>query len=420
MLKERDIEILRTLARKYAEYASLPIQKEKKRMWIALNSGRMERPMVLVDQLPWVELDTDGSMRCQIEDPYWREVEDRLRKEIYKWEHCPADMVLDPYIALYIPTITTGWGVEIQDDQIEYEAGNDIVSHRYHNQFETFDDVQKIQMPTVKRDYEAEKLVRQHADRIFEGIIPYRMSGAMGEGYPYGFRGGHWDFITMWMGVTDLYYDFIEEPDLVHAIMGRVTDGVVGLIDQYNAQGLFDVETNYIHCSQTYCSEVPREGCDHEHAQSQDAWAFGMAQLMTSVSPSITDEFEVAYMQKTFSKMGAVYYGCCERLDDRLDIVAKMPNIRKVSCSPWSNREHFAEVLPDAYVMSNKPTPALLAETTFSLDKARADIRRTIAAAKRYDRRLEMILKDVSTLRHDPRRLWDWAKMAVEEAERSV
>ena len=242
----------------------------------------------------------------------------------------------------------------------------------------------------------------------------------MGEGYPYGFRGGHWDFITMWMGVTDLYYDFIEEPDLVHAIMGRVTDGVVGLIDQYNAQGLFDVETNYIHCSQTYCSEVPREGCDHEHAQSQDAWAFGMAQLMTSVSPSITDEFEVAYMQKTFSKMGAVYYGCCERLDDRLDIVAKMPNIRKVSCSPWSNREHFAEVLPDAYVMSNKPTPALLAETTFSLDKARADIRRTIAAAKRYDRRLEMILKDVSTLRHDPRRLWDWAKMAVEEAERSV
>ena len=222
------------------------------------------------------------------------------------------------------------------------------------------------------------------------------------------------------MGVTDLYYDFMEEPELVHAIMEKMTGCIIDLIGQYNREGLFDAVTNTVHCSQTYSDDLPGPNCDPEHAQSKDAWGFGLAQLMTSVSPAMTEEFEVAYMQRVFPLMGAVYYGCCERLDDRMDVISKLPNIRKVSCSPWSNREHFAEVLPDAWVMSNKPLPALLAEDRFSLEQARADVRRTIEAARRYGRRLEIILKDVSTLRHDPSRLWDWARMAVEEAERSV
>lgn len=418
MLKEKDIQILRSLATQYAQYASLPEQKERKRLWLALNSGHMERPLVLCDQLPWVELDVDGLLKCEVEDPYWREVEDSLRKQIYKWKYMPADMVLNPYVSIPIPTIRTGWGVEITDNQIEYETGNDIVAHEYINQFETMEDVEKLQMPTVRRDRETEKLVRQQADIIFDGIIPYRTCGAYVE--KEGFRVGPWDWINQWMGSTDIYIDFLDEPELIHAIMRKTTDGIAGLIDQYNKEGLFDVASNLIHCSHTFSEDLPREGCDPDYPQSKDAWGFSMAQLMSSCSPAITKEFEVDYMDKTFSKMGAVYYGCCERLDDRMDIITKMPNIRKISCSPWSDREHFAEVLPQHIVMSNKPNPAILATTGFDADAARQDLERTIAAAKRHGRNLEMILKDVSTVQHDPKRLWDWAKLAVETCKRSA
>ena len=140
-----------------------------------------------------------------------------------------------------------------------------------------------------------------------------------------------------------------------------------------------------------------------------------MAQLFTSVSPDINAEFEVPYMSKLFEKFGSVYYGCCERLDDRLDVVTKMPNIRKISCSPWSDREHFAAVLPKQYIMSNKPTPSLLAESAFDEEAVRKDLRRTIAAAKAHDVRLEMLLKDISTVKGDPARLWRWAAIAEEE-----
>jgi len=420
LITERDIQILRDLATEYAQYACLPEQNERKKLWLALNSGRMERPMVLIDQLPWNELNVDGSLNCQIEDPYWREVEDRLRKTIYKWKYLPADMVLNPYIHLFVPTIQTGWGIDIIEDRLEFETGNDIVSHEYNNQFECMEDLEKLKMPTIRRDAEAEKLIRQQADVIFGGIIPYHMGGAYGEAGPYGFRVGPWDWITQWMGITDVYITMMDEPELVHAIMQKCTDGIVGLIHQYNKEGLFDIESNGVHCSHTFSEDLPRPGFDPNRPQSQDAWGFGLAQLMSSCSPETTREFEVEYMKKTCSLMGAVYYGCCERLDDRMDIISQIPNIRKVSCSPWSDREHFAEVLPQNYVMSNKPNPAVLATTSFSLEDARADLRRTLAAAKQHGKRLEFIMKDISTLQHDPKRIWEWSKMAVEECKRSV
>ena len=120
-------------------------------------------------------------------------------------------------------------------------------------------------------------------------------------------------------------------------------------------------------------------------------------------------------MSKLFSRFGSVYYGCCERLDDRLDIIDRMPNIRKISCSPWSDRDHFAATLPKKYIMSNKPTPAFLAHTTFDEELVRKDLRHTIAAAKAHGLGLEFLLKDITTVRGDPRRLWRWSEIALEE-----
>ena len=119
-----------------------------------------------------------------------------------------------------------------------------------------------------------------------------------------------------------------------------------------------------------------------------------MAQLFTSVSPAINAEFEVPYMSKLFSYFGSVYCGCCERLDDRMDIITRMPKIRKISCSPWSDREHFASVLPKQYIMSNKTNPSYLADLSFDEDVVRRDLRRTIAAAKENGLCLELLLKD--------------------------
>ena len=89
----------------------------------------------------------------------------------------------------------------------------------------------------------------------------------------------------------------MDRPAFMHAIMERATSGMESLIDNMNRQGLFDVYTNVCHCSYTYLDELPTPGCDPDRPQSKDVWAFGLAQLFSSVSPDITAEFEVPYMK---------------------------------------------------------------------------------------------------------------------------
>ena len=409
MLNRNDIEIMKSLAHEYAEIAALPVQAEKRQLWIKLNSIQMERPMVLIDQIPWNEMDVDGFLEQHVEDPYWRRVEREMRRTIYKWKYMPADMVVDPYVCLPRPINNTGWGIDAKrDGYIIQETEATASSSHYVNQFEEEEDVEKIQMPVITLDEAREAEIIAEAKEIFDGIIEFRMTGTT-------MHLGVWDSIAQWMGVENCYIELMDRPEMMHAIMEKLTVGCISMVEQMNKFQLFDINSNICHCSQTYLKDMPKEG---DLALSGNAWAFGLAQLFTSVSPSITEEFELPYMKRIFPYFGAIYYGCCDRLDDRMDVIAKLPKIRKLSCSPWSNREPFAEKMPDYCVMSNKPNPAYLAMGKLDEDVVRKDIRRTIDAAKNYGRSVEMILKDISTVNHNPECLWRWQQIAMEEVMR--
>ncbi|MBQ3080108.1 MAG: hypothetical protein IJC48_08960 [Clostridia bacterium] len=406
-LSKNDVSILKTLASEYAHLASLPIQKKKKEMWLRHNSLASERPMILIDQLPWNELNTDGSLNLQVEDPYFRGVEDWMRKEIYKWKHFPADMVLDEYIKLPRPISSTGWGLEAEVERLYTDETGDVAAQRMTNLIQEEEDVEKIKSPVITLDVRKEKEIRQTAEEIFAGILPVRMTGMI-------MHLGAWDTIAYWMGVEACYIELIDRPEMMHAVMEKMVKGYLDQIDQLNALGAFDSYGHYCHCSHTYHPDDKEK----EFVTSKDTWAFGLAQLFTSVSPRITQEFECDYMEKVFCRFGSIYYGCCDRLDDRLEKIVKLPNVKKISCSPWSDREKFSEKLPKGFIMSNKPTPAYLAMDTFDEDAVRRDIRRTVDAAKKNDVKLEMILKDVSTVRYHPERLTRFSEIAIEETER--
>ena len=408
MLSKEEKQILRTLAAQYAEAAALPIQQEKKRLWLKLNHLQMERPMLTIDQIPWNEMDVDGSLICSVQDPYWRNVEWEMRTMLYKFRHMPADMVLNPYLCLPKPVHNSGWGLEPRTSRfIELEAGGTL-SREFINQIETMEDVERIRMPVLTLDEKREMEICEQAKELFDGIIDFRMTGLC-------MHLGIWDSISMWMGVENCYFALMDEPEMIHALMEKLTTGLIGMIEQMNRQELFDIHSNLCHCSHTFLNDMPKQD---DHALSGNAWAFGLAQLFTAVSPEITDEFEVQYMKRIFPYFGAIYYGCCDRLDDRMPVIEKLPKIRKLSCSPWSDREHFAEVMPDYCVMSNKPNPAFLATGELEEPLIRADIRRTIAAAKAHNRPLELLLKDISTVNHNPACLWRWQEIVMEELQR--
>lgn len=404
-LTKKEISVLQEMAKQYMEYATLPIQKEKIRLWKALNRSKMERPMVVIDQIPWNEMNNEHELDLFVEDPIFRRVEYYLKREVYKYKHYPVDMVLDPFIRVPKAISNTGYGLKVEEESL-YASGN-VSSHIYTNQLIKEEDAKKIKDMVITHDEEETKRRYETASEIFKGIAPVMMEGNM-------FHLGVWDHLSQFMGVENIYFDLVDEPEKLHVFMERITTSVIKGIEQSNKLKIYDTNANTCHCSYIYTDELLPDSGMGKEAITKNGWAFGLAQLFSSVSPSVTEEFELPYIKRMAEYFGMIYYGCCDRLDDRLDLVLTIPHLKKVSCSPWSVREAFAEKIGPKVIMSNKPTPALVATASLDEDEIRRDLQRTVDAARKNNVNLEMILKDISTVKCEPERLTRWANIAMD------
>jgi hypothetical protein len=411
-ISENEIEVLRELSKKYMQYASLPIQKEKMELWKALNRSEMQRPLVAINQLPWNELNIDGKLDCVIKDDFWRNIEQNLRRTIYQWENIPVDMVLDPFIVIPKVIHNSGYGISISEQTLKTDTSNSVVSHQYSNQIQTEEDIFEIKDMVITYDEEKTLLLYNQAKVIFEGIAPVVLGGGVS------FHLGIWDHLSFFMGIENIYYDLADRPEFVHKVLDRITNATIAGIKQVNQLNISDNITNTCHCSHIYTDELLPDSGKCLDFTTKNGWSFSMAQLFTAASPQTTAEFEIPYINKLAENFGMMYYGCCERLDDRLDIVKKIVNLKKISCSPWSNKANFAENIGNKIIMSNKFNPSYLADSSFDENAIRNDLTETYQIAKDNNVNLEFILKDVSTVKYDPERLKRWAEIAMSIVEK--
>lgn len=411
-ITEKDILTLKTLANQYMEIASLPVQRKKMELWKAFNRHDATRPLVTMDQLPWHELNYDGSLTCVVENPFLRTIEDKFRKTIYQWKHFPVDMVVEPILTIPFCALHSGYGLTTVCDEAFTNKENDVISHNYINQLEEEEDIEKIKDIQITLDKETSREWLDAAKSIFEGILPVRQAGGVT------IKLQIWDVLSEFMNVQNIYFDLIDRPEFIHRILERMTQSTLSGIQQANELGLFDTSVNLCHCSGIYTDELLPDFGAGMGSDSYHSWSFAMAQLFTSASPETTAEFEIHYAEQLAKYFGMLYYGCCERLDDRLDIVQKIPNIKKISCSPWSNKENFAANLKKEIIMSNKPSPSFLAAPAWDVEAVKNDLRETCEIAGNHDVKVEFLLKDVSTVDGQPQRLVEWAEAAMRVVEK--
>ncbi|MBR0397730.1 MAG: hypothetical protein IJI10_05600 [Eubacterium sp.] len=402
-----DVRIIRDLARTYMEYASLPVQQETAKLWTDLNDLKRVRPLVWHNELPWHEINVDDELTLRTSTPFAQRIEDELRKKIYLWKHMPGDMVLEP--VFYCPMLinNSGIGLELDEDISVTEAENNIVGHAFNPVIETEEDLEKIVVPEVT--YDKESTARAYAAycEIFKDILPVEIKGVQG------FWFAPIDDVVMYMGTTELLINLLDDPDLVHASMRKIVDVNMKALDQYEALGALGSNSiNYRVGSGAYgySSELGRGRMSG--AKCSEIWGASASQFFTSVSPEMQEEFCLPYELEWLNRFALTYYGCCERLDHKIDVLEKIPNLRKVSCSPWSNVETMAEAVGRRYVVSLKPSPACFVTSTFDEELVRKDVSSKLALLK--DCNVELIIKDVSTVNHDPKRLWRWVEIVKE------
>ncbi len=406
--RERDIAIVRELAARVAGIAALPVQEEKRQLWTRLNGLKAERPMVMIDQVCWNEMNVDDELTLQCADGELRDYECGLRMTLYRWRHFPVDYVVDGSVGVPRAVGGMGLGVSAKDEVAVSDPTNSVVGHHYDNQFQTEADLEKIKEPEVTYNVEETERRLAVAHEIFDGILDVKLVGA---GPP---SLAVWDRIAEWMSVEGALYALVDQPEFVHRLVQRICDCYGILLDQLEEQGLLCGTQDWIHCTGAYTTELPAEGYNPEKPRVKDLWAMGMAQMFATVSPAMFKEFEVDHVAPLFARFGLGYYGCCEPLHGMMDAVREIPNVRKVSMSPWVDKERGAAGIGKDYVYSCKPSPALVATTRFDADAVRRDLSETLEICNNNGCNVEFILKDISTVNYEPQRLTDWANIAMD------
>jgi len=404
-----DRQILKRLGSEIAEIAALPVHKEKALLWKKLNDLDSQRPMVWINEIPWHEMDVEDELKLKCKSPWARSLEDRLRKEIYQWKHMPADMVVSGYIECPLSISSTGFGIEEDVEIIKMDEKSSISSRHFNIQIKEPEDIEKIKMPVVTYDAEDSENSFQLMSDIFRDIIEVKKTGQKHIWFT------PWDYLIRWWGVQEAMMDLIMRPDMVHDAVDRMVDGWMTELDQYEEQGLLSLDCNNTRIGSGgygYTSDLP--GADHDmcKVRPSDMWGCSNAQIFSDVSPDMHWEFAISHDMRWLERWGLTYYGCCEPLHNKIGILKRIKNLRKISVSPWCNSDRIINEAGDRYVLSRKPNPAIFAESVFSKERAERELRDFLdrTGGKCH---VEFIMKDISTVKYRPQDLWEWEKTAM-------
>ena len=405
-----DRQILRELVRRYAQAAQEDCNAQRLALHKAVNDLHPIRPVVLINEIPWNELDFDGSLTLHCQDPYFRSVEQTLRRTLFQWKYFPADMTITPFLPVQKVIHSTGIGVEIHEEIRATDETNHIVSHKYESQFATEQDLEKLHEPVITYDQEATWNTFVKLSEAVGDLIPVQIVGEA-TGYDLGCK--NWDIIANFMTVDDLLYGMIDEPEFMHKLAGKLTDIFLSTVRQYEELNLIDPFPQYLHCTGASSDDLKKEPLDMEHVRAKNVWGRGLAQILSTVSPEMHDEFDITYMKRAMEPFGLVYYGCCEPLDRKIDILRQLPNLRKISISPWADAARSAQAIGRDYVASVKPNPANVAAGR--LDKAviQQELSGILTACRTHETPCELVLKDISTASHCLENLIEWEQIAM-------
>ncbi len=374
----------------------------------AVNDLKQERPVVLIDELPWSEMNINNELTLVSSDPFLKQIEWFLRSNIYKYKYMPADMVVPPYIPVGKIVETTGIGIFIKEEILKTSGDNHIVSHKYEDVLKTDEDIEKIHVPQISYN-EAMTVEKFNAiSEILGDIIPVKLTGI---GYMFS---ATWDMIANFRGVSNLLIDLADRPEFTHRIVRKLTDCKLAEMKQYEELGLFDPKTYDLHCTPALSSELPGREFNEGKIKARNIWGRGAAQIFASVSPSMHEEFDIDYMIETIGQCGLVYYGCCEPLDKKIDIVEKIPNLRKISITPWADVDIAAEAIAKKYVLSSKPNPAKVAVGLLDKDDLKKEINLILNACKKNGCNADIVLKDISSCHGRPENIFEWEQIVME------
>lgn len=405
---ESDIVILRELFTRKREMAQDPVMAERRRLWLRHAALDGERPMILAETGGVLdELVPLSTLRCQA--PWARGMERSLRELVFRYEHVQDDYVVEPWIQY-------GWAVSIGEFGVAPEfvhGANEgrLGSYTWDPPIKDLDaDFGKLAFRELSVDRGKTVAWGRFLETHFGDILPVRRRA----GY-WWTTGLTWSAINL-IGLEGLMMAMYDNPRGLHRLMAFLRDDFLRLLDWFEREGLLSLnnENDYVGSgSQGWTEALPQVRQREDGAvRVEDLWGLSESQETVGVSPRMFETFIFPYQLPVISRFGLSYYGCCEPVHNRWHVIERIPNLRRVSISPWCDEAFMAKALGRDIIYCRKPNPAMISTGHYDEDAIREDIHTTLRAAAECN--VEFAMKDVHTLHNEPMRLGRWVELARE------
>lgn len=405
-LTEEEIKILRDLAQRNAEFIHSDKVRDRICRWKNHNALEPGKAMLLIfPEGGWQDIyQKDSSVKCLCSDPFWKSIEWKLRTQVYQHEHFETDNT--PDLTIEIPKIIrdTGWGIAPQWDHSEKERG----ARKFHPVIMEPKDLEKLKQPKLEYDAEMSQQRYERACELFDGILPVKLVGKKHISFHL------MNMWTAWRGLEEVMIDMVAEPEFLNDAMAFLTEALQNLTLEWESNGLLDLNhDNTYHSSggNSWLEEPIRSDCDPHHVKCRDMWASAESQELTGVSPAMHRDFALAYECRLLEPFGLNGYGCCDVLDNKIVDVMKLPNIRRISISPFSSVAACAPQIKDRAVFSWKPHPTHLVGN-FDTDKIYDYLKTNLEVCREHGCITEVILKDTHAVDGKPERFDEWSRLA--------
>lgn len=393
----KDLRTLRDLAKRYAEVCGDPKQDFRRDQWRRHNSLKPTRPLIYVRAFAWEEM---PESRCEIEDPFLRTYEDLFRNRLF-WDTLGDDSVFEPWVTVAPSYRCTGWGVSGERHFSSSRRGSFKVDYP----LKTPDDFARLRVPLHAIDEEeTENRVGRLADAVGDIIAinvdrapAYRMwSGDISTDLGY------------LRGIENFMMDMVDNREALRCLVKLMSDGILKTHDEAEKAGDWGLSAHQ-NQAMPYAEELPDPAANANGAKRSQLWGYMAAQEFTAVSPAMHDEFLLQYQLPILKHFGLVAYGCCEDLTNKIDMLRRIPNLRRIAVSPFANVKACAEQIGRDYVVSYRPSPSDMVGYGLAEARVRAILAKDLEACR--DCHVDITLKDVETVQSDPDRVRRWVAL---------
>ena len=391
-MNTKDRERLRYLAAHQLEIANSPKNLERVELWKRHNMYKGERPPIHIEVNTFAHEAITSLLQC--EDETARNIEYKLISNFINLEQFDDDKVVPPYFQQTYDIYFTLFGHHIKQTTMKKADGTEMGHHFEHIIDDLYDDFDKIKSPSVYGVNKESTMQKFEVyNDIFGDVLPVRLISD-------GLYSTPTQHVVHMMGMENMLYSMYDYPDEFKEMMNRIADDYIAYFKKLESENVLLQNKAFewvCQGSMAFYDEPDKEG----QIKTTDLWGFMDSQETVGISPEMFREFVFPCYKKIASVFGRLNYGCCEPVSTFWEDIKTLPNLKKVSISPWCDEDFMAEQLRGSGIIYHrKPSPNYLGVgAKLDEDAFRKHIEKTVKTAKGC--KLEICQRDVYTVNKD-------------------